>query len=291
MDWVLNLLSESALNFIEAFKVLIYPALFFLCLAYIVKGRAVVADIRRAMPEFTLNIKIRAFNVLFSSPFVAIYVTAIHGFLTGNDLFVIQPEAWDGVPLVITFFLAVFIGDFFHYWRHRLDHTKLFWPAHAVHHSDTEVTWLTASRWHPINLLTMRGIGMAAMLLMGFPVVAILFNGMLRGYYGYFIHADVPWTFGKFGKIMVSPAMHRWHHSAEAKAFDKNFGEFFCIFDQAFGTYYLPGPCDGPLGVSDDMKPTLRSQMTYAFTPKAYRPLMRSLKRRFGRKPGVIPGE
>ncbi|WP_371224637.1 sterol desaturase family protein [Roseovarius sp. 2305UL8-3] len=282
MDWISNLLIESALNLYGALKVMMVPTLFFICLAYIVKGRDSINDFLRALPETILNIKIQAFNILFSSPFVAIYVTAIHGFLTGNNLFLITPEFWDGVPMVVVLFLAVFLGDFFHYWRHRLDHTKLFWPAHAVHHSDTEVTWLTSARWHPINLLTMRGIGIGAMLLMGFPVYAILFNGMMRGLYGYFIHADVPWTYGWFGKFLVSPAMHRWHHSAEEKAFDKNFGEFFCVFDQAFGTYYLPGPCDGPLGVHDDMQPTLRSQITYAFTPKAYKPLMQNLRRRFG---------
>ena len=132
---------------------------------------------------------------------------------------------------------------------------------------------------------------MFTMLLMGFPVVAILFNSMLRAYYGYFIHADLPWTYGKLGKIMVSPAMHRWHHSAEEKAFDKNFGEFFCIFDQVFGTYYLPGPCEGPLGVHDDMQPTLRSQMGYAFTPKAYKPFWEGVKARLGRGHRVMPGE
>ncbi|MFK7940976.1 MAG: sterol desaturase family protein [Roseovarius sp.] len=293
MDWVISLLIESGTNLLKAFQYLMVPGLFFLCLAYLVKGRALVVDMLRAIPEMVLTLKIMSFNVIFSAPFVAVYVTAIHGFLTGRDLFLIPTAFWDGVPMVLTLFAAVFIGDFFHYWRHRLDHTKVFWPAHAVHHSDTEVTWLTASRWHPINLLTMRGVGMVTMLLMGFPVYAILFNAMLRGYYGHFIHADVPWTYGKFGKIMVSPAMHRWHHSAEEKAFDKNFGEFFCIFDQAFGTYYLPGPCNGPLGVSDKMGAGLRGQIGYAFTPKAYKPLMASLKARFGKADDqtVIPGE
>lgn len=290
MDWATILLTDSVVNLYQAFITLMYPALFFLSLAYIIKGRALWADLKKALREFSLNVQILSFNILFSIPFVAIYVTAIQGFMLEHNIFLLGPETWDNVPLVITLFLAVFIGDFCHYWRHRLDHTKLFWPAHAVHHSDTEVTWLTAVRWHPINLLTMRGVGTVAMLLMGFPVVAILFNGMMRSFYGYFIHADLPWTYGKLGKIFVSPAMHRWHHSAEEQAFDKNFAEFFCMFDQAFGTYYLPGPCDGPLGVHDDMKPTLQSQITYAFTPKAYKPFWDSVKRRFTGKT-MMPGE
>lgn len=278
-DWAVNLLSESAMNLFKAYKALAVPALFFFCLAYVVKGREFIGAMKDAWQEFALTVKILSFNIVFSSPFVAIYLTAIHAYMMKHELFLISHAAWDSVPMVLTLFVAVFIGDFFHYWRHRLDHTKLFWPAHAVHHSDTDVNWLTSARWHPINLLTMRGVGIVAMLLFGFPVYAIMFNSMMRGYYGFFIHANVPWTYGWFGKYMVSPAMHRWHHSAEEKAFDKNFGEFFCIFDKAFGTYYLPGPCDGPLGVSDKMEPTLRSQIGYAFTPGAYKPLMNSLRK------------
>lgn len=287
VDWVANLLMESARNLFSALQALTVPALFFLCLGYIVKRGEFLREARRALPEVRLSAEIQAFNIVFSSPFLVIYMTAIHGFMSDHGLFVIHPRGWEAVPTVLTLFVAVFVGDFFHYWRHRLDHTKLLWPAHAVHHSDTVVTWATSMRWHPINLLTVGGAGTFAMLVMGFPVYAIMFNAMMRGYYGFFIHTNVPWTYGWFGKYMVSPAMHRWHHSAEEKAFDKNFGEFFCLFDKAFGTYYLPGPCDGPLGVSDDMQPTLRSQIGYAFTPGAYKPLLKSLRSRIA--PGKHP--
>ena len=235
--------------------------------------------LKSALPEFKLNVKLRLFNILFSAPFIAIYVTAIHSFMIDNQLFLINPESSDALPLVATLFMAVFVGDFFHYRRHHLDHTRLLWPSHAMHHSDTNVSRLTSASWHPINLLTMRSVGRSVMLLLGFPLVAIIFNSMLRAYYGFFIHADVPWTYGKWGKYFVSPAMRRRHHSSQAKAFDKNFDEFFCIFDKAFGTYYLPDPCKGPLGVHHDMEPTLRGQLGYAFTPKAYVPFVKLMKR------------
>lgn len=281
MDWIVATLAESWDNLLTAAGAFVIPALFFTCLGYIVKRGEFVNALISGLPEFKLNVKLQLFNILFSAPFVAVYATAIHAFMWKHQLFLIQPGAWDGMPLVFVLFVAVFVSDFFHYWRHRLDHTRLLWPAHAVHHSDTHVSWFTSARWHPINLLTMRGIGGAAMLLMGFPPVAIIFNSFVRAYYGFFIHADVPWTYGKWGNYFVSPAMHRWHHSAEAKAFDKNFGEFFCIFDKAFGTFYLPGPCDGPLGVHHDMEPTLRGQLGYAFTPKAYVPFVKLAKRKW----------
>jgi sterol desaturase/sphingolipid hydroxylase (fatty acid hydroxylase superfamily) len=52
------------------------------------------------------------------------------------------------------------------------------------------------------------------MFLLGFPSYAIIANNLVRHYYGYYVHADLPWTHGKLGKIFVSPAMHRWHHAA-----------------------------------------------------------------------------
>lgn len=279
IDWIFTLLQESWSNLLSAFLSFLLPAFFFICLGYIVKRDEFVNALKTALPEFKLNVKLQLVNILFSAPLVAIYVTAIHGFMIDYELHLFNPGAWDALPMAFTFFMAVFVGDFFHYWRHRLDHTRLLWPAHAVHHSDTYVSWFTSARWHPINLLTMRGVGGVAMLLMGFPPEAIVFNSLVRAYYGYFIHADVPWTYGKWGKYLVSPAMHRWHHSAEAKAFDKNFGEFFCIFDRAFGTFYLPGPCEGPLGVHHEMESTLRGQLGYAFMPKAYKPFVNKLKR------------
>lgn len=275
MEEILNILLDGGRNVVTALAGLVFPAALALILAILFKGKTWLADLRRAMPEMRLTLKIVVFNVLVTGPMLVITMTAFHQWLVNLGLTLFEPGDWDGLPKWLVMFTAVFICDFFSYWRHRLDHMPLLWPAHAVHHSDTHVTWITSARWHPINLLTVRGLVGSAMLLVGFPVYALVFNSMLRGLYGYFIHMDLPWTYGKWGQYFVSPAMHRWHHSAEEKAFDKNFGEFFCIFDKTFGTFYLPGPCEGPLGVSDDIAPTLRSQILYAFSPRAYAGVIR----------------
>ena len=61
------------------------------------------------------------------------------------------------------------IGDFFSYWRHRLEHTRLLWPAHAIHHSDTDLTWLTIGRFHPIDRVVTCTVDIALLALLGFP--------------------------------------------------------------------------------------------------------------------------
>ena len=74
------------------------PALFFVCLGYMVKRGEFTDALKSALPEFKLNVKLRLFNILFSAPFVAIYVTAIHSFMIDNQLFLINPRSWDTLP-------------------------------------------------------------------------------------------------------------------------------------------------------------------------------------------------
>jgi sterol desaturase/sphingolipid hydroxylase (fatty acid hydroxylase superfamily) len=165
----------------------------------------------------------------------------------------------------MTLLLTVFIGDFVSYWRHRLEHTPWLWPAHAIHHGDREMTWLTLSRFHPVNRVTTAIIDNTVLALLGAPAWALAANELIRHYYGQFIHADLPWTYGRWGMIFVSPAMHRWHHAREVTGAGSNFATVFSACDRVFGTYYVPGPCHVPLGVTDDIGTGPVRQLAYPF--------------------------
>jgi sterol desaturase/sphingolipid hydroxylase (fatty acid hydroxylase superfamily) len=80
-------------------------------------------------------------------------------------------------------------------------------------------------------------------------------NNLVRHYYGEFIHADLPWMYGRFSAVFVSPVMHRWHHARDVTGSGSNFATLFSVFDRGFGTYYVPGLCNVPLGVTDDQYP------------------------------------
>jgi len=159
---------------------------------------------------------------------------------------------WAMVGPAPTQFATIFVGDFIGYWRHRAQHSRWLWPAHAVHHSDTHLTWFSLERMHPIDRI---GSACDTLLLgaLGFPAWALLGNVLVRHFYGYLVHADVPWTLGKANWLFNSPVMHRWHHARDPAAYDSNFATVFSVFDRAFGTYYQPGPCHAPLGVDEDM--------------------------------------
>ncbi|MFN3994131.1 MAG: sterol desaturase family protein [Tabrizicola flagellatus] len=266
-----QLLHDSWTDGFQALQSLLPAAAFFLALGMLVKRSAVFADMRRAAAETGLNLQILVFNLIVVGPMIVILSQALVWIVYSQGISLINSSVWIGVPALPVMLLGIFIGDFVGYWRHRLEHTRFLWPSHAVHHSDTEMTWLTLERFHPINRITTFVIDTSALLLLGLPAEAVIANNLVRHYYGFLIHADLPWTYGPLGKIFVSPAMHRWHHAADKAAFDTNYATVFSIFDRAFGTFRVPGPCNAPLGVTDRMAPTLTGQIGYAFTAKAYR--------------------
>ncbi len=246
-------------------ELLLYSAVIFALLALLVKGTAAIDAARRAATQVRLNLSLYFLDALFIAPAVGLLVQAIRRLIAAGHLFVVPPSVWDAVGTPATLVAVFFLGDFCSYWRHRLEHTRWLWPAHAIHHSDTDMTWMTLSRFHPVNRLSTSAIDITFLALLGFPDWALVGNEILRHYYGEFIHADLPWTYGPMGRVFVSPAMHRWHHARDYVGSGSNFATLFSVFDQAFGTFHVPGPCTVPLGVTDDMIPTTWSQLSYPF--------------------------
>lgn len=275
MDQFATFLVATGSQIILAIKGLLPPLAFFVTLAILIKRKAVIDEFRRVLPETRLNIQIALVDVIAVVPVIAIASTALADVLEWAGLIIFGPDFWAGLPAVAVVFMAVLAGDVTGYWRHRLEHTALLWPSHAVHHSDTEMTWFSLLRFHPINRLTTFVIDSGILMMLGFPVYAVVANNLVRHYYGYLIHADLPWTYGPLGKVFVSPVMHRWHHAADPRAYGTNFATVFAFVDRMFGTWRVPGLCTVPLGVTDDMAPTLPGQLLYAFRPRAYRRLFR----------------
>jgi sterol desaturase/sphingolipid hydroxylase (fatty acid hydroxylase superfamily) len=263
-------LGDAASVLGEALQKLFIPGLLFITLALLVKGRAALTAGRRAARETCINLMIIAFDALLIAPPLALLLILVRDVLdiTGR---ILSPDTWAALPPIAVCFLAIFIGDFIGYWRHRLEHTRWLWPSHALHHSDTEMTWLAGYRFHPINRLSTVLVDVSLLSLFGFPPYALLINSLVRHYYGQFIHADLPWTFGIFQYIFVSPAMHRWHHADLPAAFGTNFATVFSVFDRAFGTYRVPGACDAPLGVKELAGSGLGDQLIYPLRLGPYR--------------------
>jgi len=137
-------------------------------------------------------------------------------------------------------FLAVLVVDFAGYWRHRFMHSKFFWPFHTIHHSSKQVDWLSTDRFHPVNHHITAILNLIILTaLFADPYVALTAM-VLRRKYGLFIHSNVRISYGFLNFLIASPLFHRWHHSDNESAFNKNYSTFFSFFDLIFGTFYLP---------------------------------------------------
>lgn len=178
------------------------------------------------------------------------------------------PLSWQ--PLWLQAIELLLIADFVDYWTHRFFHTSRFWKFHAVHHSAEEMDWISSSRMHPVNDLGTRIGQVVPLLLLGFSVHAIMAVVPYLVFYVVFLHSNVRCDFGPFRHILVSPSYHRWHHSSDAKALDKNFSGIFPIWDLLFGTYYFPKTVPEQYGVTKDPPPeNLTGQLVYPFRGKA----------------------
>jgi|CXWL01.1.fsa_nt_gi sterol desaturase/sphingolipid hydroxylase (fatty acid hydroxylase superfamily) len=248
-----------------AASALVLPALGFAALALVARGTAAWRTAQAAAGEVRVNLTLYAFDALLIAPALGLIAAALTAWIGSQGWTLLSAQHWTHVSAWLVLAIALFAGDFVGYWRHRLEHTAPLWPAHAVHHSDTAMTWTTLHRFHPINRLTTTLIDGAALALLGLPPWVVLANALTRHYYGMFIHMDLPWTFGPLGRVLVSPAMHRWHHVRDSAYAGKNFATLFSVFDQAFGTYHAPGPCTAPLGVPDDMGRGALGQLLHPF--------------------------
>ena len=247
-----------------AFSNLLWPAVAFALIALAARGVAAFKVAREAAREIRFNMMLFVFDIVFITPLLVLMVSAMSVVLQRNG-FTLAPATWNALPVVLVGFIAVFAGDFIAYWRHRLEHANVLWPGHAMHHSDTAMTWTTGVRFHPINRFTTVLIDTTFLALLGLPAWALVLNNLVRHHYGLFIHMDLPWTYGPFGRVFVSPSMHRWHHIREADGAGVNFATLFSVFDQMWGTYHVPGPCNVPLGVRDDMGRGVAAQLIWPF--------------------------
>ena len=265
----------------SALKELAWPALVFGALATLTKGRGVFLWTRRRIGETRINLWLYFVDRVLTGPLMGIVLAALTGAISGLGLTLTGSDPWAALGFWATLATAILVGDFSDYWTHRLMHGRRLWPIHAVHHSDTEVNWLTQSRIHPINRLITQSCSICLLSVVGFPLWALAVGGFLRYCYSLLVHADVPWTFGPLGGILVSPAMHRWHHARDVSGAGSNFGFVFAVFDRAFGTYYLPGPCGVALGVNEPLGRSAAAMLLHPFR-KMLVPLMRAPASREG---------
>ena len=149
-----------------------------------------------------------------------------------------------GFGLTTQFLLTFLLLDLWRYWEHRLFHiVPLFWRAHLVHHSDTQIDVTTTERHHPFEALLGAVLLLALVAVLGLPAEAIAFYLIVAGVAALFSHANLrlPATLDRWLRLItVTPAVHVIHHSASRAQTDSNYSTVLTVWDRLFGTYTDP---------------------------------------------------
>ena len=156
------------------------------------------------------------------------------------------------LPLAAQMIIFLIGEDFILYWTHRLFHRDRLWKYHAVHHSSEELEWISAARFHPVNLFFGAVIADVVMLIAGISPNMFVVLGPITIAHSAFVHANLDWTLGPFKYVIASPVFHRWHHTAAERGGEKNFAATFPVLDLIFGTFYMPaGELPDQYGIDD----------------------------------------
>jgi len=145
------------------------------------------------------------------------------------------------LPYWLSLLLAVVLLDFVMYLQHVMFHAvPLLWRLHVVHHADMDFDVTTGIRFHPLEIILSMLIKLAAVSILGPPVLAVLIFEVLLNMFALFNHGNIyiPLTLDRWlRRLLVTPDMHRVHHSIVKAEYTTNFGANFSCWDRLFGTY------------------------------------------------------
>lgn len=153
-----------------------------------------------------------------------------------------------GLPAAAAFVVSLAMLDLLLYAQHMLFHkVEWLWRLHRVHHSDTRLDATTGVRFHPLEILLSALFKAAAVLALGAPVAAVICFEVLLNATSMFNHGNValPRRLDALLRLLiVTPDMHRVHHSTRPAEHNRNYGFNLSCWDRLFGTY-LERPREG----------------------------------------------
>lgn len=145
------------------------------------------------------------------------------------------------LPVWLHILIALLALDIVAYLLHVLLHRiPILWRIHTVHHCDKDFDCTTGLRFHPIEAVITLSTRLGAIVVLGIPVMAVAIYELWALLAAFYTHANArvsPRAERKIRALLVTPEMHRIHHSALARESMTNYGVIFSIWDRLFRTY------------------------------------------------------
>lgn len=160
---------------------------------------------------------------------------------------VVGVPAWLAIPLGV---LVIDLGRWInHYLLHRV---PVLWRLHRIHHADHDYDFTVGLRFHPIEALFTTGFVFPIILLFGLPPTAVFIAEFLSVIWALLGHGNLQttsWIERYVRLVLVTPDMHRIHHSTVRAEHDSNYSGVFSFWDRLFGTY-VAAPAAGQTGMT-----------------------------------------
>jgi sterol desaturase/sphingolipid hydroxylase (fatty acid hydroxylase superfamily) len=145
------------------------------------------------------------------------------------------------VPVWVSVLICFVVLDFAIWFAHWASHkVPILWVVHRMHHSDVDIDVSTAIRFHPIEILLSMLWKIIIVIALGAPAISVLIFEIVLNATAMFNHSNLKlpiWADRILRFVVVTPDMHRVHHSIIHKETDSNYGFNLPIWDRVFGTY------------------------------------------------------
>jgi sterol desaturase/sphingolipid hydroxylase (fatty acid hydroxylase superfamily) len=202
--------------------------------------RALIVSKRRRWLT-NLGISVTASAVLRLMAMLAVPVAAIAAafYAEAHHIGLLNQVAW---PSWVKIAVSLLVLDLAIWAQHLASHkVPLFWRLHQVHHADRDIDVTTAVRFHPVEIaLSMLWKILVVVVPLGAPPLAVFLFEVILNACAMFNHANIAlpaWLDGALRLFIVTPDMHRVHHSVKRREHDSNYGFNLSVWDRLFRTY------------------------------------------------------
>ena len=196
--------------------------------------------LRPKMIRWRINFSFTLINAFLVYSLSTISLISIANMCSQNDWGLLNLVT---IPFLIKFIISILLLDFFIYLQHLLSHRiDFFWRFHQTHHQDGDLDVTTAIRFHPIEILASYFYKALLIFVFGIPGKSVLLFEIILNSMAMFNHANIkiPSKLESFLRyFIVTPNVHRIHHSIEKTHQRKNFGFNLIIWDRLFGTFLI----------------------------------------------------
>jgi sterol desaturase/sphingolipid hydroxylase (fatty acid hydroxylase superfamily) len=190
-------------------------------------------------------------------------------------------EFFTSTNSIFIFIFSLVLFDFIIYWQHRIFHyVPLLWRLHKVHHSDQAFDVTTGVRFHPLEILLSIVIKFSVVFIFGLTAESIIAFEVILNALALFNHSNfkIPLTVDYYlRKFIVTPDMHRVHHSQIPKETNSNFGFNISLWDRLFGSY-IDQPSLGHDGIEIGLREYKEAEQSKGLLTLLIMPFMRSKK-------------